>query len=69
MLDNMSFDEIRKSVRVIREQAPDVIIEASGGVNLETVRQFAECGVDLISVGAMTHSATAVDISLKMTLI
>jgi nicotinate-nucleotide pyrophosphorylase (carboxylating) len=69
MLDNMSFDEIRKSVQVIREQAPDVIIEASGGVRLETVRQFAECGVDLISVGAMTHSATAVDISLKMTLI
>jgi nicotinate-nucleotide pyrophosphorylase (carboxylating) len=69
MLDNMSFDEIRKSVQVIREQAPNVIIEASGGVNLETVRQFAECGVDLISVGAMTHSATAVDISLKMTLI
>ncbi len=67
MLDNMSFDEIRKSVQVIREQAPSVIIEASGGVNLETVRQFAECGVDLISVGAMTHSATAVDISLKMT--
>lgn len=67
MLDNMSFDDIRRSVEVIREQAPSVIIEASGGVSLETVRQFAECGVDLISVGAITHSATAVDISLKMT--
>ena len=67
MLDNMSYDQIRQSVQVIREQAPGVIIEASGGVNLETVRQYAECGVDLISVGAITHSATAVDISLKMT--
>ena len=67
MLDNMSFDEIRQSVQIIREQAPAVIIEVSGGVSLETVRQFAECGVDLISVGAITHSASAVDISLKMT--
>jgi nicotinate-nucleotide pyrophosphorylase (carboxylating) len=67
MLDNMSFDQIRKSVQTIREQAPSTIIEASGGVNLESVRQFAECDVDLISVGAITHSAIAVDISLKMT--
>jgi nicotinate-nucleotide pyrophosphorylase (carboxylating) len=67
MLDNMSFDQMRESVQIIREQAPSVIIEASGGVNLETVRQYAECGVDLISVGAITHSAIAVDISLKMT--
>ncbi|HET9531569.1 MAG TPA: nicotinate-nucleotide diphosphorylase (carboxylating), partial [Blastocatellia bacterium] len=41
--------------------------EASGGVNLQTVRRIAECGVDLISVGAVTHSATAVDISMKIT--
>ena len=66
MLDNMSYDQIRQSVQVIREQAPAVIIEVSGGVTIETVREFAECGVDLISVGAITHSATAVDISLKM---
>ena len=67
MLDNMSLEEIRQSVQVIREQAPSVIIEASGNVSLETIRQIAECGVDLISVGAITHSATAVDISMKMT--
>lgn len=66
MLDNMAVDQLREAVQQIREQAPRTIIEASGGVALETVRGIAECGVDLISVGAITHSATAVDISLKM---
>ena len=65
MLDNMSVDEVRESAKLIREQAPEAIIEVSGGVNLENARQFAECGVDLISVGSITHSAPAVDISLK----
>ncbi|MFY9556478.1 MAG: carboxylating nicotinate-nucleotide diphosphorylase [Blastocatellia bacterium] len=65
MLDNMNADEIRESVKQIRE-IPNVIIEVSGGVNLENVRELAECGADLISVGAITHSATAVDISLKI---
>ena len=66
MLDNMSVDEIRESVKLIRDQVPGVLIEVSGGVSLENVRAFAECGVDLISVGAITHSAAAVDISLKI---
>jgi nicotinate-nucleotide pyrophosphorylase (carboxylating) len=66
MLDNMTTDEMRAAVQLIREQAPGVLIEASGSVNLETVRGIAECGVDLISVGAITHSATAIDISLKI---
>jgi nicotinate-nucleotide pyrophosphorylase (carboxylating) len=66
MLDNMTVDDMRTAVQLIREQAPQVLIEASGGVSLETVRGIAECGVDLISVGAITHSATAVDISLKI---
>jgi nicotinate-nucleotide pyrophosphorylase (carboxylating) len=65
MLDNMSIEEIRQSVELIRNEAPGAVIEVSGGVNQETVRQMAECGVDLISVGAITHSARAVDISLK----
>jgi nicotinate-nucleotide pyrophosphorylase (carboxylating) len=67
MLDNMAPSEIRESVRIIRESAPGILIEVSGGINLDTVREMAECGVDLISVGAITHSATCVDISLKMT--
>lgn len=66
MLDNMSVDEVRESVKMIREQAPGALIEASGGINLENVRSYAECGVDLISTGAITHSVAAVDISLKI---
>ncbi|MCI0488262.1 MAG: carboxylating nicotinate-nucleotide diphosphorylase [Blastocatellia bacterium] len=66
MLDNMEPDEIRHCVELIREQAPGVIVEVSGGVNLESVRTLAECGADMISVGAITHSATAVDISMKI---
>jgi len=65
MLSNMSLDEIRESVKLIREQRPGTIIEVKGGVNLDNVRQFADCGVDLISVGAITHSVAAVDIRLK----
>ena len=64
-LDNMGMDEIRESVKMIREQAPGVLIGVSGRVTLENVSEFAACGVDLISVDAITHLATAVDISLK----
>jgi nicotinate-nucleotide pyrophosphorylase (carboxylating) len=66
MLDNMPVDEVRESVKMIREQAPGAIIEASGGINLENVRSYAECGVDLISTGAITHSVAAIDVSLKI---
>ena len=66
MLDNMTLDEVRESVKLIREQAGGALIEVSGGINLDNVRSYAECGVDLISVGAITHSASAVDISLKI---
>ncbi|HKV41656.1 MAG TPA: carboxylating nicotinate-nucleotide diphosphorylase [Blastocatellia bacterium] len=66
LLDNMSHEDLRNTVKLIRETAPDTIIEASGGVNLNTVRELAETGVDLISVGAITHSAPAVDISMKI---
>ena len=66
MLDNMPVDEVRESVKMIREQAAGALIEASGGINLENVRSYAECGVDLISTGAITHSVAAVDISLKI---
>ncbi len=49
-----------------RQLNPSVLIEASGGMDLERVRFFAEAGVDLISVGRLTHSARAVDISFKI---
>lgn len=63
LLDNMSLDELRKAV-AMREEGSKVRLEASGGVNLETVRDIAETGVDFISVGALTHSAPALDIGL-----
>jgi len=65
MLSNISADQVRESVKSIKDQAPGTIIEISGDINLENVREFAECGVDLISVGAITQSALSVDISLK----
>lgn len=61
LLDNMSTEDLRAAVEMIDGRA---ITEASGGVNLETVRDIAETGVRLISVGALTHSYRAVDISM-----
>jgi len=64
MLDNMGLDEMRQAVALINHKA---IVEASGGVNLDNIRTIAETGVDWISVGALTHSARALDISLEIT--
>lgn len=61
LLDNMSLPEMRACVQMIAGRA---LTEASGSVTLESVRAIAECGVDLISVGALTHSVKALDISL-----
>ncbi|MEZ5428436.1 MAG: carboxylating nicotinate-nucleotide diphosphorylase [Pyrinomonadaceae bacterium] len=66
MIDNQTPEEAEKLVEMARNLNPNVIIEASGGMNLDTVRGFAEAGVDLISVGRLTHSARAVDISFKI---
>ncbi|GIT78100.1 MAG: hypothetical protein Ct9H300mP32_4820 [Verrucomicrobiota bacterium] len=63
LLDNMNCDELREAIRRIDGRAR---IEASGGVTLETVREIAETGVDFISVGALTHSASSVDIALDI---
>jgi nicotinate-nucleotide pyrophosphorylase (carboxylating) len=64
LLDNMSLDDLRQAVRRRNEITPSVLLEASGGVTLETVHSIAETGVDRISVGALTHSAPALDIGL-----
>lgn len=61
MLDNFGLDDLREAVR---RNAGRVVLEASGGVNLKTVRAIAETGVDVISVGALTHSAPTLDIGL-----
>ena len=63
MLDNMSLEDMRKAVKSIHGRA---LIEASGGITLDNVRAVAETGVDFISIGALTHSVTALDISLEL---
>jgi nicotinate-nucleotide pyrophosphorylase (carboxylating) len=68
LLDNMTPEETREAVQMVRASpgGEGVLLETSGGVTLETVRAYAEAGVDLISSGALTHSAPAVDISLDL---
>ena len=63
MLDNMSIDMMKRARQLVGDK---IILEASGNVNLDTVRAIAETGVDLISVGAITHSARAMDISMRI---
>lgn len=66
MLDNMKPDLMREAVSRIKAHSPHVIVEASGGVNLTTIRGIAETGVDVISVGALTYSFQSLDISLDL---
>jgi len=63
MLDNMDPGQIRQALALIQDRA---LVEVSGGVTLETLPELAKAGVDLISSGALTHSATAVDISMRI---
>jgi nicotinate-nucleotide pyrophosphorylase (carboxylating) len=63
LLDNMKLSEIKKAVALIAGRA---FVEASGGINLSNVREIAETGVDFISIGALTHSARAIDISMDI---
>ncbi len=62
LLDNMSNDLLKQAVKIRNEQNPNILLEASGNVNLQTVRQIAQSGVDRISIGSLTHSAPAFDI-------
>ena len=64
LLDNMRPASLSQAVAIRNEVCPDVLLEASGGVNLQTVHAIAETGVDRISVGAITHSAVNLDIGL-----
>jgi nicotinate-nucleotide pyrophosphorylase (carboxylating) len=63
LLDNMPVETMREAVRIVAGAVP---LEASGGITFDTVRSVAETGVDFISVGALTHSASAVDVSLEV---
>jgi nicotinate-nucleotide pyrophosphorylase (carboxylating) len=66
LLDNMPLDQMRRAVEIVQKRSPvRPMLEASGNVTLDNVRDVAKTGVDLISVGALTHSVTALDISLR----
>ena len=62
LLDNFNFTELKQAVNIIEGR---YITEASGGINIDNVREYANCGVDYVSIGAITHSVTCLDLSLK----
>lgn len=66
LLDNMTVEQVDTAVALVASRVP---VEASGGIGLDNVRAYAECGVDFISVGAITHSAPAADISVDLVLL
>jgi nicotinate-nucleotide pyrophosphorylase (carboxylating) len=66
MLDNMTVEAVREAVSRVRNSSRKVPLEVSGGIRLENVRAYAETGVDYISVGSLTHSLQAVDLSMRI---
>ena len=68
LLDNMSNDQLKQAVATRDEKAAEILLEASGGVNLNTIADIAKTGVDRISIGALTHSAVNFDIGLDWTI-
>jgi nicotinate-nucleotide pyrophosphorylase (carboxylating) len=67
LLDNMTPEQVKHSIARVRERGLKIPIEASGGITLETIRDYALAGPDFISSGALTHSAIAVDLSMRIT--
>ena len=67
LLDNVKVETVRQAVAICSGQPRRIPLECAGGINLENVRSYAETGVDFISVGALTHSSTAVDMSMRVT--
>jgi len=65
MLDNMRPEDIKKAVKIIRDRAKSIVIEASGGINLSNFEEYCMTGVDLISAGCLTHSAPSSDFSME----
>ena len=62
MLDNFSVEDTAKAVKIVNGK---YVVESSGGITFDTIRDYAECGVDFISVGALTHSVKGLDMSFK----
>ena len=68
MLDNMGPGAVRETVNILKKVNPGVMVEASGGITDENIEEYAEAGVDIISLGYITHSVRAVDMSLEVDL-
>jgi nicotinate-nucleotide pyrophosphorylase (carboxylating) len=66
LLDNMNVEDVRRSMERVQTHSRRIPIEVSGGIRLENVRSYADTGADYISVGALTHSARAVDLSMRI---
>jgi len=66
MLDNMSIADLKRSIKLVRASKRKIEVEVSGGVSLSNIRNIAGTGVDYISIGALTHSAPAIDMNLKV---
>ena len=66
LLDNMSPEQVREAVQIVSKLERRIPLEASGGITLENIRAYAETGVNFISVGALTHSVKAVDLSMRI---
>jgi nicotinate-nucleotide pyrophosphorylase (carboxylating) len=67
LLDNQSIEQLTELVKTARNQKKDILLEASGNVNLDNVAAIAKTGVDFISIGGLTHSAVSSDFSLNIT--
>jgi nicotinate-nucleotide pyrophosphorylase (carboxylating) len=67
LVDNLDPVEFRRLATLARDITPDIEIEATGGMKLETARIYAESGADFVSVGALTHSVVAADVALEIT--
>ena len=72
LLDNMTVQDVKEAVKLRNEAAlacafkKKILFEVSGGITLENVSEYAACGVEMISIGSLTHSAPALDISLEI---
>jgi nicotinate-nucleotide pyrophosphorylase (carboxylating) len=67
LMDHMSVDDVRQAIDMCAHAPRRIPLECSGGITLENVRDYAETGIDFISVGALTHASTAVDMSMRVT--
>lgn len=66
MLDNMNFEQLQKSIALIRSRNPKIIIEVSGGISLSNIKNYRNLNIDCVSIGSLTHSVKAVDIGLDI---